>query len=59
MNQLEKALIAQSDSELDAYLDCSPTAQIRVDVEDIKQKAADGTGATHKIAAIQKILLEN
>jgi hypothetical protein len=59
MNELEKALITQSDSDLDAYLDFSPTAKIRADIEDIKQKAADGTDATRKIAAIQKILLEN
>ena len=58
MNELEKALITQSDSDLDFYLDSSPTAQIRIDIEEIKRKAADGTDATRKISAIKSILQE-
>ena len=58
MNELEKALITQKDSDLDYYLDASPTAQIRIDIEEIKRKAADGTDATSKIAAIKSILLQ-
>ena len=55
MNELEKALV-QDDAALDAYLDLSPTAQIRADIESIKAKSADANDASRKIAQIAKIL---
>ena len=59
MNELEKALITESDSELDDYLELRPTAQIRFDIEDIKRKASAPSAATRKIAAIQKIIMDS
>ena len=56
MNELEKAILTQSNSDLDAYIDFTPTAQIRADIEDIKRKAANETTATSKIASIREIL---
>ena len=59
MNELEKALQNPDDSDLDFYLEVTPTAQIRYDITEIKRKASDATDATSKLAEIRDIVSEN
>lgn len=56
MNELEEALTDVSNGQLDFYLENQPTAQIRADIEDIKNKSIVSTTCGRLKADIQKIL---
>ena len=59
MNELERALQNPVNTELDFYLEITPTAGVRNDINEIKRKAADAIDATSRLAAIREILSEN
>jgi len=56
MNRLEIALLDESGTQLDYYLEDSKTKDIIADIEHIKRKAANTTDAGRLKIAIQSVL---
>lgn len=56
LNELEKALLDGGDDSLDFYLEITPTAQIRADIEQLRRRAANTTPAGALIESMQALL---
>lgn len=56
LNELEKVLLDGGDDSLDFYLEITPTAQVRADIEQIRRRAANTTPAGALIEQMRALI---